>query len=635
MSAKRFGKHSPQHSYDGGGYAYEEAGAYEHASHAKKRSRLFVEGSPWPMIIGIACSCMLVVALLFGIRVAMSLGAVRAEASTITAEAKHFLDAAKSGDGELLESSAHAVSNSAHNIHDELATSTWQVASHIPIIGSDVRNVRILSDVLVDVADSALVPMSQSKNIMALKDLTKDDAINTAALTTLVSAVEEASPAIGRADATLSQLPDMLIPPAASMMQTARETVSLANDVITRSRPLFPYLPDLLGQNGHTRKYLIIAENTAEIRARGGFAGGFGIMTITDGKIDVGDFRGLHECLSQDENSAGATAEEIRVFGERVDTHHGDHNAIPDFSRVGELYFNIWQFYQEEDIDGAFGLDPVFLQSLLGLVGGIETSRGVTVDGTNAAAILLNQAVYWWSARENDAFYAEVAGLAFDKIVDNLGEINLADFLTAVSNAAKDDRCLMWLRDMGAEEAVKAAGFGGELPHDPAKPQTGIYITDGSVSKLSYYLSVDKEVSGPRENSDGSKSYGMKVTITNNYDPDAYDTMPAYMEVQVPGRSDHDIVERIDLIAPEGGRISDVSTERVNTYGGDPSDGGWKEDTYQGLDIWTQNVRLQGKEAVVLTYTVTTSPEARKDLEVHTTPVMPPDIAYWNTLMEH
>lgn len=46
-------------------------------------------------------------------------------------------------------------------------------------------------------------------------------------------------------------------------------------------------------------------------------------------------------------------------------------------------------------------IDPVFLQSLLGLMCGVTTEDGTVVDGTNAAEILLNKMYYLPTAEQD------------------------------------------------------------------------------------------------------------------------------------------------------------------------------------------------------------------------------------------
>ena len=606
---------------------------YESTDLLKVRRRIFPKDSKWPWIIAISGFVLIVTLGSFTLDMSLSLESTIGNANRAMDSASSFLNAAKSGDQDQLKKSAQEVSKAAHAIDGEFDTPVWDFTSRLPFVGPDVQNVKTFAKVFIDVADNALIPMSESGNIMALKDFAQDDSLNFAVLDQVLTAVDEVIPVLNRSTRTLKSLPHANIPPLRKVLDNVIDKVSTVDAFVTRIRPLFPYLPEMFGADGQTHRYLVLAENNAEIHAIGGFVGSLGILSVTDGKIEMGDFQNLADVLSHIYNPAGATEEEIEVFGERVDTHHGDHNVIPDFQRVGQLYFNSWNYYQDLEVDGVLGLDVVFLQYLLDAFGSIETSYGVTVDGTNCAALLLNQSLFWWSPDQCDVFYREVAGEALHRILGNLDDIDLSKFITAITRATEQDRCSIWMRDEEIEEAMKRAGFARELKHDSTKPEVGIFISDYSVSKMSYYIGCDISVKERRINDDGSKTYDVEVLYTNNFDPKARDTFPYYLTVQnqTGARDEYDAYEEVRLIAPEGGTIRNVTSERLNTRGKDPTDGeGWVEHTYQGLDVMANYFHIDAQESVKIQFTVDTSPYATEDLEVRKTPLMPPEIAYWN-----
>ena len=49
----------------------------------------------------------------------------------------------------------------------------------------------------------------------------------------------------------------------------------------------------MLGANGQTRTYVVVAQNNSELRATGGFPGSTGLLTGTNGKIELGEFSGI------------------------------------------------------------------------------------------------------------------------------------------------------------------------------------------------------------------------------------------------------------------------------------------------------------------------------------------------------
>lgn len=113
------------------------------------------------------------------------------------------------------------------------------------------------------------------------------------------------------------------------------------------------------------------------------------------------------------------------------------------------------------------------------------------------------------------------------------------------------------------------------------------------------------------ENADGTVSYPMTVTLTNEMSAADAAALPAYIAAHN-GTADAPTQEmlRTLLYAPAGGTITDVVT----------SSGSMKEATHNGLQVFYQDVRLMPGESFQVTYTVTVSAEAAEELDVRVTP---------------
>lgn len=584
----------------------------------------------WPKVLAVLIVILLVCGCVEGVLLFSSVNAVRGHAGKVMNSASSFADAAKSGDTQAIAQAAQGIATEAQAMQGELNAAPWVVASFLPVVGSDVRSVRTLSDVLVNLSNDALTPMAQNASLMSLSSLAGDSSVNMEALNSLASVVGQITPSVMEAGSQVEALPPAVIPQVGEIVEKAREAIGTAGRVAEYVSPILPDLPMLLGDGGQTRNYLIIASNNSELHALGGFVGQVGVLSVVDGHFDLGEFANTMTQLPTNSVSAGATEEEIKVFGERADTHHGDHNIIPDFSRVGQLYYNIWEATKGQQLDGVIGVDPVFLQRMLGLTGGVDTSFDVTVDGNNAAAVIMNECLFWWDPKVCDEFYKEVASRSFDKLLHNLSSVDLLDFSRVVVQSSDEGRCMAWLRDENAQLHVTQAGFGWELPHDPTAPSTGIFASDASTTKAAYYLSLDPVVGSPTTNADGSTSYPVTVTFKHNMSRILLEgTYPGYLHSDAPDkskqRSSSELIEQVRLIAPEGGRIENITQEFANSTL-PPREMNWQHFSYQGLDTWGVDMYLDVAESCTISYTVVTSPQATEPLQVRQTPVVPHDV---------
>ena len=593
----------------------------------------------WPWV-ALGCFVVLLIAVgIYAFSMVNSVNSVKAKAQTTMNYANGYMSAAKSRNSEQLQKSASDLSKTAHDLHNELASPGWSIAAMMPVVGSDVNSVRVLSDVLVDVSDNALTPLAQNSGVMNLSNLIGDGSVNVTALTGLANAVQEAAPVITRSAQAIEALPKANIPQVSTVLESVREKVKVADNLVTRVGPLVPSLPAMLGANGQTRNYLVLAQNNSEVHATGGFVGSVGHITVTDGNIQMGDFESVYDMLSDEklglergEVPAGATEEEIAVFSEQINKGHGDHNYTPDFTRVGEMYYNVNKTINNEEVDGVIAFDVVFLQYMLKLVGRVDTSFDVYVDGNDAAPVILNQCLFWWSPQVCDAFYAEVSKNAFSKVLGGLGGADNSAFFNTIVKSADEGRCVAWMRDPQEEEAIKAAGFGWELGHDVKKPMLNIVNNDFSYSKDSYYLSVTPVVGNATKNADGSTTYPITVTVRNNMPRSVLeDGLPSYLTGRTPheSRSAADLFQYMYLIGPEGGKVQNITFRRENSYEDPSPEMSWQEMSYQGLDTWRSTLRLDSEETVVLDFEVVTSTEATEPLTVRKSPVVPPEVGGW------
>lgn len=586
----------------------------------------------WPIVAGLILVLLIVATIVEGSFLISSVVRIRPHAQTSLNGIRSYVDSAKKGNQEKLVQAAQDVSAAAHDLQQELGSIPWTVALIVPVVGSDVRSAQALAEVLVDISDEALVPLAQESEMMSLSNLMQEGAVNMQALEDVSSVVRKIEPVLSKSSKTVEALPPAHVEQLASVLETVRDAITTASDAILRVNPLLGDLPTLLGANGQERHYLMVASNNGELHAAGGYVGSVGILTVNDGHFSMGDFGDIRNVLPEDSVSAGATTEEIEVFGERVDTHHGDHNMIPDFSRVGQLYYNIWNTANNMQLDGVIGVDPIFLQRILKLVGKVDTSYGVSVDGNNAAAVIINECLFYgWEPTRCDDFYSEVASNSFDKLISRLGSLDTLALMETLTTSATEGRCNAWVCDEAIEEHIKSAGFGWELPHDATSPMLGVFVSDMSTTKSAYYLSIDTTLGDPTSNTDGSQTYTVTSTIKHNMDYALLSgDLPGYIvtgwSTIAETRSRVELLERVSLIAPEGGRIANVAAVYENPTTLPAPQIEWSEHSYQGLKTWRADVRIDAGETCIASYTVTTSPQTMNPLSLRQSPAVPHEI---------
>ncbi len=571
-----------------------------------------------------------------GFRLYNSAKTVRADASVVMTDINDLRSQLISDDPSQALPTASDIAKRAKNMKAETSGWEWTVASFVPVYGSDISKVRELSEVLDDLAKNAIVPLVDDMSQVSLKNLLSDGAINVELAQKLIYSLENAAPTIESAAKKLDSMGDAKLEQVNGPLNKARSALDSLANVTTYVSGIAPRFADIVGVNG-PRTYLIIAQSCAEIRSTGGFIGTVGTLTIDNGRISLGEFRGISELYPRDLEHmyAPISDDELAIFGMHVSYQIADMSYIPDFARVSQMVKFAWEDHGNVHVNGAIGIDPMFLQNMLALTGSTINSNGFTVDGTNAAAVLLRDVYYiedpdgQHTNEMQDALFKDVAAQSFNLIMSNLGNIQMTDLLQVVKDGFSTRHLQLWMENDDEQNAVEAIGAAGTLPHDPTHPTLGVYFSEESYSKLFWYFKCETTVGDATKNADGSMTYPVTMTYWNMIQPDQVDSIPEYaLSHNGAQRSHAEMITWVYLAAPMGGRITDMQTEgdfmppgsEWRTTGGVPFTGTMTEATLHGLNFWSGLSRTLPGGTFTLHFNVVTSPEATEPLKVIRTP---------------
>ena len=443
---------------------------------------------------------------------------------------------------------------------------------------------------------------------------------------------------------------------------TVKSLMSVLSEVTGYASDLSQALPGILGANG-PRTYLIMACSEAELRSVGGFPGSTGLMTVDNGKLEIGEMTAPNLSFAQSEDEVlELTDEERTLFGTRAGEYFYDAGYNPHFPRAADIMKSIWDANKKPPFDGIISVDPVFLQSILELTGGVTTSDGVAVNGSNAAEVLMNSAYIMYSTEsfedestessdiaaddqktayalasaKQNAFFSEVASLALDAFFGNIDSVSMLSAVQVIGDSIADKRIYMWVANPEEQAVIEKLDAACAISMSEANPELGVYLATTVASKGNWYINSDTTVGNETKNADGSTSYSVTTTITNTLSPDDAANLPAilttpdqYAVDKV--RSKGDMILDVYLFAPMGGVITDLQVEGdfapdtffddVGVWYTQPGIEPMTRATYNGHEVWYGVTMIEGLQSTTLTYTVTTSPNAVETLVIDTTPL--------------
>ena len=522
--------------------------------------------------------------------------------------------------GELAAKASAAVSD----LQSQMQGPLWGAAEWVPVLGGDVKAARALVDVLASLVDGALVPVSRALSAVEPDKLVVAEGsdrvrFDVAAIQAVADAVKRAVPVLDEAASAVGGMGETHVAQLTEAVGMAKEKLAPLAGELDEVGELLEVLPGLLGAAGE-RVYGVLAQNNVEIRSTGGLPGQCCRVEVKDGLLSLGEVEGIRNFMNPGDDEAMCvplTDEEVALYSKSVGYMSVNVNCIPDFPRVCDIFDQLWFATNGEHVDGFVAIDPIFLQALMGLTHGTQTADGTVLDGESTVRVLMHD-TYWRNLDDygaTDVYFTEAASAALDCIMGGVPSMDPGALLQAVRRGIDGGNLLMWSANADEQAVIEGLGASGEVSLDPAAPQLGVYLNNGSWSKFEWYLDLDFSMGEAVSNADGSRTYPCSLRLTNAMTPGELEASNANITGGNPAkRSEDDMLEVLNLYAPAGGRIE------VTGHNGqvDLTD----DKTYRGLQVACGEAHVQIGAPAEISFSVTVSPEAAQELSVRIPPTV-------------
>jgi hypothetical protein len=309
-----------------------------------------------------------------------------------------------------------------------------------------------------------------------------------------------------------------LLPPLANVIGTLDDQVgdvARAVDGVHRASVL---LPIVLGENG-SRDYLVLVQNNAEWRSLGGLNGAMFVMHTNKGKIDLRDNASATDIKRFAQPVVDLSPEMLKLFAPNPATYVQNVTQIPDFAESGRIAQAMWKKHTGTRVDGVISLDVVTLSYLLKATGPVEvtnpaTGNPIKITSDNAVKFLLNTVYLDFPVEDQDAFYEDITNAVFSELMS--GSAAPRALLDSLITANNENRLYLWSDDRKEQSALDGTRLQGNLPHtSDHQTQFGIYLNDGTGSKLDYYMKSATGVTWCSENSSKAVA-ALRLRLDNN-----------------------------------------------------------------------------------------------------------------------
>ena len=567
--------------------------------------------------IAIALVPIIIIGLLI-FRLGTDAKSMLSEANTLKTDLKAVMTGVKERDVESAQNATLKLDNTVRKLDRTLSSPVWKAVSHAPFAGKYVKSVNTLVSAAEDASDNILKPALDVMDEYPLEGLKVGDGFSVSTINAYLNLLEDIEP---RIESMTTKMQTVKLPLGKTeMLSEYTQMLTKLTAAYKENGEYLPLFRAFLG-DGSDKLYLLAAQNSAEIRASGGFPGSMGTIRIEDGVLTIDDFKTVYDMISVNPpTEAHITDTEYLLFSGSLD-YARDACYIPDFERVGEIWALAYESKNDEHIDGVISLTPVIIQKVLAYTGAVTLSDGTELNGDNATQMLQKDLYYKYLSSNSsykisnandyvDSLFAETAKIVMGKLVDDFDINRIADYSKIFTDGGKDRTILMWMEDETAESYVKAAGCSGALNDDPSNPEAGVFFSGANGSKLGWFVSLDTQIGDVTVNDDGSRTYDVTVTVSNDITRDDMYRAGNY----IIGNYNGQVESYLHLFAPAGGTISDFETSNSMTM---------NMDEYHGLEVaYNVEFMLAPSNPVTVTYKVTTAPGVSTPLKISQTPTL-------------
>jgi hypothetical protein len=461
-----------------------------------------------------------------GIRAYLAKGELEAAMPLATKVRSQIMKA----DGQGALESGQALTVHANNAAALTGDPVWRIVEFVPVLGKNLQVMRELTEATDDVAQRAILPLTQMAGTLSLDsfkpvdgridvqpmlDAQQDVSLAANAITHAKTKVDDID-----ADGVISPLSDARV-----KLSGLLDEASVSIDAIDGAAQL---IPAMLGNDG-PRDYLVLFQNNAELRSTGGIPGAMALVHTDGGSMALTQQSAASDFPRFSPPVLDLPVETKALYGDNTAQYMQDVNFTPQFALSGQLAREMWKRQFGVEVDGVISVDPVALSYLLKATGPIVLPSGDEINSDNAVQLLL-QDVYarYQAPADQNAFFASAAAAVFDRMTR--GNVNTSKLVAALAEAGAERRVLIWSSHEEDQAVLSDSTLSGALPVSDDETQAfGLYFNDATAAKMDPYLKIDVATAQAVCRNDRLPNYSIRVTLTNTAPADAAAVLPAYV----------------------------------------------------------------------------------------------------------
>ena len=283
-------------------------------------------------------------------------------------------------------------------------------------------------------------------------------------------------------------------------LQKQMRTVEEVRGQLETVKKFVKVMPDFLGLDGKTKKYMVLFQNESELRPTGGFISSYGMLSFEKGRLLGLEIKDVYEADGQLKGHVEPPWEIKNILGE-AKWFMRDANWKVDFTKAGA---DIQWFLDKETnqkVDGVIGINLAVAKSFLKVIGEIYVSD---FKETITEANLYEQAEFY---AETKFFPGSIQKISFlgtigKQIFEEIKGLNVEkkiSLLQSIVNLLEENEIQIALNNQESGKIINNLGWDGKIYN--GKCGVGDCVTDYlyvveanlGVNKANYFLNRNIE----------------------------------------------------------------------------------------------------------------------------------------------
>jgi len=359
------------------------------------------------------------VALVVGAAVALvlAIGGVqalltRSTVNTGVEAARAAIEAARSGDPGALSREIGQAQESLAEADDRVSSPILQPLYLVPVAAQHLRAVSTATEHGLEVADEALAAAEEG----GIEDLQmRQGQFDLDKLALIAPRLERAASALGDAMRTIERdRSPWLLPPVDDRLGSLLAEVAEVRQEADLAARAANVLPRMLGADAE-RRYLLLFGSPGEAREFGGFVGGYAVLAVDDGRLDLVRAGGINDLvpIANEGELDNPNSYPTEFLAADPVTFPQNLTSTPSITTIARAARDIFPELFGAPIDGVVYLDPYALAAMTELSGPVEVEGiGRPLVGDDIVDFLFDGQYRLFDSDERDDRFEAIGELA-------------------------------------------------------------------------------------------------------------------------------------------------------------------------------------------------------------------------------